>query len=110
MGKPMRIEIKATFIGLAAAVCVLGGTFSLAQVLQSTKAVVPKAASQTSSSPAQAGAPLGEEAQRGHMLFDRNCAHCHGDDARGDEGPDLHNLALSDARIAKRIGEGIKGE
>ena len=28
----------------------------------------------------------------------------------GDEGPSLHNLTLSDARIAKRIREGIKGE
>jgi mono/diheme cytochrome c family protein len=51
-----------------------------------------------------------EKVTRGHGLFDRNCAHCHGDDARGDEGPTLYNLTLSDARIAKRIKEGIKGE
>ena len=51
-----------------------------------------------------------EKITRGHGLFDRNCAHCHGDDARGDEGPSLYNLTLSDARIAKRIKEGIKGE
>jgi len=49
-------------------------------------------------------------AEQGRKLFEKNCAHCHGDDARGDEGPDLHNLALSDARITKRIKEGIKGE
>ena len=24
-------------------------------------------------------------------MFLMNCAHCHGDDTRGDEGPDLHN-------------------
>jgi cbb3-type cytochrome c oxidase subunit III len=51
-----------------------------------------------------------EKIKRGHSLFDRNCSHCHGDDARGDEGPSLYNLALSDAKIAKRIKEGIKGE
>jgi Cytochrome c, mono- and diheme variants len=39
-----------------------------------------------------------------------NCAHCHGDDARGDEGPDLHNLHRSDARIHEVITAGIKGE
>jgi mono/diheme cytochrome c family protein len=39
-----------------------------------------------------------------------NCAHCHGDDARGDEGPDLHNLHRSDARIHEVITVGIKGE
>jgi mono/diheme cytochrome c family protein len=110
MGKPMSIEIKATFIGLAAAVCVLAGTFGLAQVLQSNNAVVAKVASQTKSSPAQISAPVGEEAQIGYKLFERNCAHCHGDDARGDEGPDLHNLTWSDARIARRIREGLKGE
>jgi mono/diheme cytochrome c family protein len=53
---------------------------------------------------------LGEQAQHGRSLFSLNCAHCHGDDARGDEGPTLYNLAMSDARIAKRITEGIKGE
>jgi len=51
-----------------------------------------------------------EKIARGRSLFDRNCAHCHGDDARGDEGPTLYNLTLSDARIAKRIKEGVKGE
>src|SRR5689334_18889460 len=51
-----------------------------------------------------------EDAKRGQSLFERNCAHCHGDDARGDEGPDLHNLKKSDTRITKIVTEGIKGE
>ncbi len=46
----------------------------------------------------------------GYKLFDRNCAHCHGDDARGDEGPDLHGLTKSDARIERIIKNGIHGE
>jgi uncharacterized membrane protein len=46
----------------------------------------------------------------GRHLFLMNCAHCHGDDARGDEGPDLHNLHKSDARIHQLIIGGIKGE
>ena len=55
-------------------------------------------------------APQTIGAQMGRRLFQVNCAHCHGDDARGDEGPSLYNLTLSDSRIAKRIREGIKGE
>ena len=55
-------------------------------------------------------ATLNEEAKRGQNLFERNCAHCHGDDARGDEGPDLHDLKKSDARITKIATQGIKGE
>jgi len=35
---------------------------------------------------------------------------CHGDDGHGDEGPDLHNLVISDARIAAQIKNGKKGE
>ena len=46
----------------------------------------------------------------GRHLFLMNCAHCHADDATGDEGPNLHGVAKSDARIAALIQNGIKGE
>jgi mono/diheme cytochrome c family protein len=47
---------------------------------------------------------------QGRHLFVMNCAHCHGEDARGDEGPDLHRLHKSDGRIRQIISGGIKGE
>jgi mono/diheme cytochrome c family protein len=48
---------------------------------------------------------------RGHDLFLMNCAHCHGNDARGtDEAPDLTKLRPSEARIASVVKKGIKGE
>ena len=47
---------------------------------------------------------------KGHQLFLLNCAHCHAQDATGDEGPDLHGVKKSDARIAEIITNGIKGE
>src|SRR5512138_518692 len=62
------------------------------------------------SKPPPTAANTSGNAAQGRILFSRNCAHCHGDDARGDEGPSLYNLELSDTRIAKRIKEGIKGE
>ena len=46
----------------------------------------------------------------GAGFFGQSCGDCHGDDAHGDEGPDLHNLAISDARIATTIKNGVKGE
>ena len=46
----------------------------------------------------------------GPALFVMNCAHFHGDDARGDEGPDLYTLHRNDARIHEAITAGIKGE
>ena len=40
-----------------------------------------------------------------------NCAHCHGDDARGtEEGPDLTRFNKSEARITSVVKKGIKGE
>jgi len=46
----------------------------------------------------------------GRRLFLKNCAHCHAEDATGDEGPDLHNLHKSDDLISRRIRNGVKGE
>jgi mono/diheme cytochrome c family protein len=46
----------------------------------------------------------------GRQLFLKNCAHCHGADAHGDDGPDLHNLDLTDAQIAAWIRNGKKGQ
>jgi mono/diheme cytochrome c family protein len=88
----------------------------LAFLVITTWAVVPPPASaadsggRTNEASNSAATASGEKITRGRGLFDRNCAHCHGDDARGDEGPSLYNLTLSDARIAKRIKEGVKGE
>ena len=54
--------------------------------------------------------PAGTPANQGYKLFMLNCAHCHGADARGDEGPDLHGVTKSDQRIVTIIQNGIKGE
>jgi mono/diheme cytochrome c family protein len=47
---------------------------------------------------------------QGRKLFLGSCAHCHGADATGDEGPDLHGVEVSDRYIAHIIMHGIKGE
>jgi len=41
--------------------------------------------------------------RQGRKLFLDSCAHCHGADAAGDEGPDLHDLQVSDRYIAHMI-------
>jgi mono/diheme cytochrome c family protein len=46
----------------------------------------------------------------GAKLFSLNCALCHGVDATGDEGPDLHKVTKSDERIKSTILNGVKGE
>src|SRR6266568_3674354 len=104
----MSIEAKAALLGLAAAFVLLGVTFGLSPFLQPATAASKEHSINIVS--ATASPILEREAERGHRLFDRNCAHCHGDDARGDEGPSLYDLKKSDARITKIIKEGIQGE
>jgi mono/diheme cytochrome c family protein len=105
----MRIEIKATILAVGVSACVLALTFSMAPFLRSSQAADLKRGPGVEAGANKPGLPSAQAAQ-GRSLFERNCAHCHGDDARGDEGPTLYDLAMSDARIAKRIKEGIKGE
>jgi len=61
--------------------------------------------------PAPATPPSGQiDSSAGRALFLKNCAHCHGADASGDEGPDLHGLDATDEWIANRIRTGKKGQ
>ncbi len=46
----------------------------------------------------------------GRKLFLDSCAHCHGADASGDEGPDLHGVEVSDRYIGNTITRGIPDE
>jgi mono/diheme cytochrome c family protein len=101
------IQLKAIVIAATASLGALAAAFSLSAFLHSTAAADSNALMESNAPPHEVALANQEP---GHKLFDRNCAHCHGDDARGDEGPNLHNLKLSDARITKRIKEGIKGE
>ena len=105
----MSIETKAALLGLAAGLAVLGGTFGLSPLLQLATAAAAKEQS-TNIASAATSPTLEGEARRGHSLFDHNCAHCHGDDARDDEGPSLYDLNKTDARITRIVREGIKGE
>ena len=104
----MSLEIKGTFLAVVAFVSALGIAFGLSPLLQSKSRMEegsPPNVTLIQQTPLANG-----DLKRGHQIFDRNCAHCHGDDARGDEGPDLHNLIKSNARITAIVKERIKGE
>ena len=97
-------------MGLTVALAVLGMIFGLSGLFQAQTVAERKLAQREPAVSNAMTVALVLEADRGHTLFEKNCAHCHGDDARGDEGPNLHNLAKSDGRIATIIKGGIKGE
>jgi len=103
----MSIETKAALLGLAAGLAVLGGTFGLSPFLQRATAAAAKEQS-TNIASAATSPTLEGEARRGHSLFDHNCAHCHGDDARGDEGPSLYDLNKPMPELRESLGKASK--
>ncbi len=97
-----------------AAICTSGtalfGMFGVASLVRHGALSISIPTFATSAQAAMKSPDLTAEAAQGRHLFLMNCAHCHGDDAHGDEGPDLHNLHKSDTRIHDVITAGIKGE
>ena len=100
----LSLECKGTILAIVSGLMAVGMAFAAGEIIRPT---------QPDQSPATARSvlpPAGSQARRGYELYQLNCAHCHGSDARGDEGPDLHGVTKSDARISSLIKNGIKGE
>lgn len=103
----VRNNIIAALLAAGLASASLGGTFAFAAMMQRWTSTSP-----ASLAFAQAQPPSVENAlvATGHRLFLTNCAHCHANDATGDEGPGLHGLRKTDARLRRLVTDGIKGE
>lgn len=77
--------------------------------------VAPVAAQEPASPGAQrlriAHAAAKADPAKGKTLFEQNCSTCHGIDAGGEEGPDLHGVpaSLGDPAVANIIKRGIPG-
>jgi mono/diheme cytochrome c family protein len=100
----LSLELKGLILGTVAGLAAIGVAFAAAEMFQ------PKPAAASGPADALGIPPEGTPANQGFKLYMLNCAHCHGTDGRGDEGPDLHGLTKSDQRIATIIQNGIKGE
>jgi mono/diheme cytochrome c family protein len=103
-------EGKAFLAAICASGTAIIGMFGIASIVRHGEAAIAIPAFATSAQAAMKRPELTVDATQGRHLFLMNCAHCHGDDAHGDEGPDLHDLHRSDARIHEVIIAGIKGE
>src|SRR5690242_14233272 len=100
----LSLERKAIILAAVSGLAAIGMAFAAGEIIR------PKKAAEPSATVKSAIPPVGTQASQGYALFLMNCAHCHGTDARGDEGPDLHGVTKSDARISSLIKNGIKGE
>src|SRR5580658_2506196 len=100
----LSLKLKGIILGAVAGLAAIGIAFAAGEIFQARPAPASGA------EPALVIPSAGTPANQGYKLFLNNCAHCHGTDARGDEGPDLHGVTKSDAKIANFIRHGIKGE
>jgi len=100
----LSLQLKAIILGTVSGLAAIGMAFAAGEMFQRSTAA------SASGGDGQTIPHAGAQDQRGHALFLLNCAHCHGADARGDEGPDLHGVTKSDTRIASLIKNGKKGE
>src|SRR5215475_458457 len=103
-------EGKAFLAAICASGTALAVMFGVASIVRHGQASISIPAFATSAQAAMKQPELTVDATQGRHLFLMNCAHCNGDEARGDEGADLHDLHRSDARIHEVITAGIKGE
>ena len=100
----LRLEIKGIILAIVSGLAAVSIAFAAGEMIR------PKATTASCATERLVIPPASTQAHQGYTLFLMNCAHCHGNDAHGDEGPDLHGVAKSDARIASLIKNGIKGE
>ena len=100
----LSLQIKGITLGAVAGLAAVGIAFAAGELIR-PKPNAPSGTQESLTIPTE-----GTPARAGYTLFMMNCAHCHGNDARGDEGPDLHGITKSDARITSIIKNGVKGE
>lgn len=91
---------RALIPALVAAVAALSGARLLSAMWPTSRAPVVMVATR----------PQTQQIEQGRQYFAMSCAHCHADDATGDEGPNLHKLKITDAHIHLVVTNGIKGE
>ncbi len=104
------LQLKALALGLLAGGVALSSAFGAAHLLR--RAALRSSHQQPTPEPwFEAPTPTSPAlVAKGRALFLDSCAHCHGADATGDEGPDLHGVQVSDRYIHAIITHGIKGE
>ena len=78
----LSLQLKAIILGTVSGLAALGIALAAGEMFQRLSAA------SAASGDGLAIPAAGTLEQKGYTLFMMNCAHCHGADARGDEGPD----------------------
>lgn len=116
----MRKEVTGLLAAMAAGVFVVAASYGLCALLAPRAAGHAMKIMPMKDMPMQAMGMKGVDrpvrddhaqaalAATGRTLFISACSSCHGANARGDFGPSLYDLNLSEMRIAAIIKNGIK--
>lgn len=103
----MRIELKGLIAAIIASLAVLGATFGVSALVVRLQASQDRPHAPVGNAPKPVNAAF---IAQGHALYTQSCASCHGAGGVGGYGPSLHREDLSDAQIALKIKNGVKGK
>ena len=111
----MRIELKSLIAAVIGGLVVVGGAFGVsAIVVGSQKAQADHTAARTARAADAPGAPAhtinAAFVAQGRLLYTQSCSSCHGANAEGGYGPNLHGRGLPNARVASVIKNGVTGK
>jgi mono/diheme cytochrome c family protein len=106
----MNLLLKSSLSAVAVATLALGSVFGAAYELRQRAAKMSHQQPTTEDWFEVPTATSPALRATGKKLFLHDCAHCHGIDATGDEGPDLHDLQVSDRYILNTIARGVPHE
>ena len=105
----MNLQTKALSAAALAGLFVVGASYGVSALVAphlSRYAEVPQTAGSTT---AMAAVPSSQLVVTGRGLYTQVCSSCHGANAQGGYGPNLHGLGLSDTRVAYVIKNGVTG-
>ena len=105
------LELKGLLLAVIAGVLVVVLAFGVSALMRHAmpEPAPSSASSETTAPPPSTGAYSQQMITMGKPLYMQACASCHGANAKGSIGPNLHNEDMSDNQIAGVIKNG-KGQ
>lgn len=107
----MNLQTKALSAATLAGLFVVGMSYGVSALVAPhlSRHVAPQSASAVNMT-SMAVVPSSQLVAAGRGFYSAACASCHGDNAQGGYGPNLHGLNLPDTQVATVIANGVTGK